>query len=149
MEEAGQTAAWGNAVLNLSKRTQLGLYVLVELVNDDRDQRSNEELATSLEVSVNHLAKVMQTLGRVGWIVGSRGVGGGYRMIADPKNISMADVVAVFEGEPNLDDCSLAKGERCDEVAECTIHRVIHEIEEQAYFTLKSVTLHMLAQSGG
>ncbi len=136
-------------MLNLSKRAQLGLYVLVELAYDEGDQRSNEELALSLDVSVNHLAKVMQTLGRVGWIVGSRGVGGGYRMIADPKNLSMADVVAVFEGEPNLEYCSLANGERCDEVAECTIHRVIHEIEDQAYFTLKSVTLHMLSQSRG
>lgn len=133
-------------MLNLSKRAQLGLYVLVELANAKGEQRSNEELATSLDVSVNHLAKVMQTLGRVGWIIGSRGVGGGYRMTADPKNISMADVVAVFEGEPNLEHCSLANGEHCDEVAECNIHHVIHEIEEQAYFTLKSVTLHMLAQ---
>lgn len=136
-------------MINLSKRAQLGLYVLVELSRAHGEQRSNEELARTLGVSVNHLAKVMQALARAGWVVGSRGVGGGYRMTADAKIISMADVLAVFEGATNLETCAIARDAPCAKHDRCTIHGVIREIEEQAYFTLQSVTLHMLAHRSG
>ena len=132
-------------MFNLSVRSRLGLYVLVELAREPDRQRSSEDLAVSLEVSVNHLAKVMQALGRAGWISGTRGPSGGYRLVIESAVISMADVVELFEGSPALETCGLSDGRSCKRHLHCEIRNIFQEVEVQAYFTLKSVTIEMLA----
>ena len=133
-------------MLNLSKRARLGLYVMVELARTPAAQRSNDELAQTLDVSQTHLAKVMQALARNGWIAGTRGAHGGYRVTFDAKKISMADVIQLFEGQPSFDACALAEHDSCSNAGECAIKRVVQEIETQAYYTMQSVTIEMLVQ---
>ena len=54
--------------------------------------------------------------------------------------------VEVFEGKLDLAACALEGVPRsCDAPASCKIKRVFDEIEEQAYFTLKSISLATLA----
>jgi len=133
-------------MFSVSKRAELGLYVLVELATEPTCQRSADDLAAALDVSTNHLAKVLQSLARAGWIAGTRGVGGGYQMTADPKELSMADVIELFEGATELSPGRMAgRGtERSGEVAG-EIEAVMTEINEQAYYTLKSINIQLLA----
>jgi Rrf2 family protein len=132
-------------MFELSKRARFGLYVLVELARTPEEQRSTEDLAESFGISVNHLAKVMQTLSRPRWIVGARGPSGGYQFAGDARSISMADVVELFEGAPSFGGDASAPSTRASSAAEREINNVVREIEEQAYYTLKSVTIHLLA----
>lgn len=133
-------------MFELSKRSLFAVNVLVELAREPEVPRSTEELASTLGVSANHLAKVMQTLSRAGWIEGSRGPSGGYQFCGDETSISMADVVQLFEGpvkfQPRAEGAT-----RTPEAA--TIASVLREIEEQAYYTLSSVTIHLLAHPPG
>jgi len=82
------------------------------------------------------LAKVIQRLVRAGLAVGSRGVGGGYRLARDSSAITVAEVLAPFEppaprGEP----------------AEPRIDALFAEVGETARCTLSSVSLETLARS--
>lgn len=133
-------------MFNLSKRSRFGLYVMVELARTPDKQRSTDDLAEVLGVSANHLAKVLQTLGRVNWVSGTRGPTGGYQLTTDPKRIAMSDVIELFEGTQDFSRCSFLEEEDCQMQAACEIKHVVGEIEEQAYYTLKSVTIHMLAE---
>ncbi len=133
-------------MFRLSKRAKLGLYVMVELAREPAKQRSNEGMAAAFAASVSHLAKVTQTLTRARYLVGSRGVGGGYRLLVDPKTVSMADVIALFEGRPHFDRCSLGEQRVCAHQSGCYIKSVMREIEEHATYTLDSVTIYMLAR---
>lgn len=133
-------------MFELSTRARIGLYVMVELARDAGRLRSTVELADTLDVSVNHLAKVMGALAKEGFVDGTRGPAGGYLLMADPKKISMADVIAVFEGRPKLgSQCSLKPGKTCKHAGRCEIKNVVREIEEHAYYTFDSVTIHLLA----
>ena len=135
---------------DVSKRSQLGLYVMVALTREPKKQRSNEELARMLNASTNHLAKVLQTLARAGWISSTRGAGGGYVLACNPTLISMADVVELFEGPTQLKRCSLTKPQSpCEDWIGCEIGSVMQEINEQAYYTLKSINLYLLAHPPG
>ncbi len=124
-------------MFELSTRARLALAALVELARANGESRSNEELAKTLGASAAHLSKVTQTLARAGWVEGSRGPSGGYRFSTDARAISMADVVALFEGEPRL-------GEKAPP-AEREILDVLREIDDQARATLGSVTIQILA----
>ena len=125
-------------MFSLSKRVRLGLSVLVTLARA-AETRTGEELAQELDASPNHLAKVLQALARKGWIEGTRGAKGGYRMTEDPHRVSMADVVTLFEGPWR--DLPSGNGPSPG----LSIDSILQEIDEQAYYTLESVTIRLLA----
>jgi DNA-binding IscR family transcriptional regulator len=68
-----------------------------------------------------------------------RGQGGGYRFAANPKRVTMMDVIALFEeiGTPRR---------RRAQPAELALERVFAEIDETAKATFRSVTLDTLAR---
>jgi Rrf2 family protein len=116
------------------------------MAREPTKQRSVDQLAEVLGVGPHHLAKVMQGLARRRWISGTRGAGGGYQLQSNPKEISMADVIELFEGPTHLTQCSLADANSpCQKMAPCQVGRIMQEINEQAYYTLTSVNLLLLA----
>lgn len=82
------------------------------------------------------LAKVVQRLVREGLAVGSRGVGGGYRLARDASAITVAEVLAAFEPPP-------ARGDP----VEARMDLLFAEVDETARCTLASVSLETLARS--
>lgn len=97
---------------------------------------------TVAEVAVRHgipeaaLAKVIQRLVRAGLAVGSRGVGGGYRLAREASAITVAEVLGPFEPPA-------ARGEP----AEPRVDALLAEVGEATRCTLASVSLETLARS--
>ena len=134
-----------------NKSTRLGLYAALEIAAAGDALVSAGTIAEKYRVSTNHLAKVLQALQRAGLVRSTRGVGGGYRLARPPSEISLLDVVEVFEGTTDLQRCLLADEASDDSCANrlgCRLKRVFDEIEHQAYFTLKSIRLSALVPGG-
>ncbi|MCA9319570.1 MAG: Rrf2 family transcriptional regulator, partial [Planctomycetes bacterium] len=99
------------------------------------------------QVSQHHLSKVLQQLVRAGLLTSLRGVGGGHTLARDAKNVTLYDVVEVFEGEHRDDgSCLLQEADQgpCGRPEPCGLGAVFSEIDEQIYFTLRSVSLKTL-----
>ncbi len=60
---------------------------------------SGKQIAASRNLPVPLVGKILTELSRGGLIVGSPGPGGGYRLARDPAEISLKDVVELFERE--------------------------------------------------
>ena len=71
---------------------------LAELYADDQ-AASSSDIAKSRNLAQPLIAKVLTTLARAGLITGAPGPGGGYRLAKDPREISLFDVVSLFERE--------------------------------------------------
>jgi Rrf2 family protein len=82
------------------------------------------------------LAKVVQRLVRAGLAVGSRGVGGGYRLSRAPSAITVAEVLSVFEPPP-------PRGGPLDP----RVESLFSEVDEAARATFASVSLATLARA--
>ncbi len=125
--------------MRLQKATRFALYATLELAAEPGRQRSSAEIAAKYGISLNHLAKVLRTLGRAGLVEAARGATGGYRFVGNPKRTTLLDVIRQFEEvEPIL------HGER--EPGDTTpaglaLTRVLQEIEDTAHATLASITL--------
>ena len=108
-------------------------------------QLSAAEIAETYNISVNHLAKVLRDLGRAGWVEAARGAGGGYRFIANPKRLSLYDVVNLFG------DIAGNAGEIPGPAGDTDIGRaltsVLAEIDEIAIATFKAISLATLLKS--
>jgi Rrf2 family iron-sulfur cluster assembly transcriptional regulator len=126
--------------MKLQQATMCGLYAVIELSSHADRQISAGEIATKYGISISHLAKVLRVLVRAGLIESTRGVGGGYRFTGNPKRVTLLDIIQLFENvgrdaEKDL-PTDLQEGH--------ALHTVLHEIDETAVATLRSISLTTL-----
>jgi len=128
--------------MRLQVATRLALYAVLELAADPRKQFAAAEIAERFGISVNHLAKVLRTLGRAGYVEAVRGSGGGYRFRGNVRRVTLLDVIELFEevgpGEMGAKEPGEASGEGR------ALRRVLDEIDDIARATLSSITLATL-----
>ena len=82
--------------MKLQKNTSLALYSVLECAADPARYVAAAEIADKYGVSAHHLAKVMAHLARAGIVESVRGAGGGYRFIANPRRLTLLDVIQRF-----------------------------------------------------
>lgn len=103
------------------------------------------EIADKYHISEHHVAKVLQQLAKTGLVRSIRGIKGGFQIARDPKEITMMDVVEIFEPHLPHSGCLLLDfEEKCNNQGACRIGEVFSEIQEQAFYTLKSVSIATL-----
>jgi len=125
--------------MRLQKATRFALYAVLDLASSSERYVSAAEVATKYGISLNHLAKVLRTLGRSGLVEASRGVGGGYRFVANAKRTTLLQIIQLFE---NIDPITAGEREPGDSTeAGLTLKRVLEEIEDTARATLSSISL--------
>lgn len=107
---------------------------------------SAREIAEKYAISEHHVAKVLQQLVRARFAKSLRGVGGGFQIDKDPKDITMLDIVELFEPpHPQSEGyLPLDFGDACNLKEVCRIAEVFNEIQEQAFYTLKSISIATL-----
>lgn len=131
--------------MKLQKATRFALLATLELARDPSRQLSVAEIAEMYGISANHLAKVLRDLGRAGLVEAVRGAGGGYRFSGHAKRTSLYDVINLFgdiagdgaEGPDAGDETDMGRA----------LGLVMHEIDEIAVATLKSISLATLLKS--
>lgn len=125
--------------MRLQKATRFALYSVLELAAHPERQLSAGEIADKYGISINHLAKVLRTLGRSGLVEAARGAGGGYRFAANPRRTTLLDVVQLFE---HIDPIQAGEREPGDDTAAgLALQQVLGEIEDTARATFSSITV--------
>jgi len=115
LSEAGSLALHATAFLAANPDDILSAVVqadpnLVAMASTREDKRmrlSAGEIASALNVSEAHLAKVMQRLARAGLVRSVRGPNGGYTLARPSDEIALLDVYEAVEGPLSTDDCLL------------------------------------------
>jgi Rrf2 family protein len=125
--------------MRLQISTRLALYSVLMLAADARKQFAAAEIAERFGISVNHLAKVLRTLGRAGLVEAVRGAGGGYRFRGNVKRVTLLDVIQLFEDFTSAERAGDEPGLATDEGR--ALRRVRDELDDIARSTLSSITL--------
>jgi len=125
--------------MKLQRSTSIALCSILEAAASPERLVSAPEIAEKYGVSPHHLAKVLQQLGRARLVVASRGVGGGYRFVGNPKRVTLLDVIEIFE------DISARPAESGDKENATDVGRalalVLSEVDETARATFRSITI--------
>ena len=83
-----------------SKRTFSAVDATVVIASQQQDMTvSTQDIADLLGLSVSYLESILKVLKANGIIRSYRGPGGGYQMDADPSELSVWEVVSLFESE--------------------------------------------------
>lgn len=123
--------------MKLQKNTELALYSVLEFAARPEEHVPAAEVAAKYGESLHHLAKVLSELARAGIVDSVRGVGGGYRFAANPRRLTLLDVIRLFE---DLGAAAPAATEGATSV-DRALGRVLAEIDQIAQATLGSITV--------
>ncbi len=134
--------------MKFSKSTRYALYAAMEMAMR-AEPVTVAWVAGRYGIPEGALARVMQMLVREGLAQGVRGVRGGYLLARPAAEITMLQVIEVFDPPRGEGECLLGDGrgraaEGCDGAVECRLRRLFDEVEENARNTFASVSLETL-----
>jgi Rrf2 family protein len=126
--------------MRLQTNSRLALYAVLEFAARPGELVAAAEVAGRYGESAHHLAKVLAELVRAGIVESVRGVGGGYRFVANPRRLTLLDVIRLFEDlgadlRPELSDTPVGTP------VERALNDVLTEIDETAIATFGSITV--------
>jgi Rrf2 family protein len=125
--------------MQLQKSSSIALYAVLELAAHPAHQLSGAEIARKYGISAHHLAKVLRDLGHAGIVDAVRGVGGGYQLIANPKRLTLLDVIKLFEPVGRRAGSGADRNVATD--ASTALALVLDEIDQHAIATFHSITI--------
>ena len=130
----------------LSKKTKYGLKALTYIARKRcKDPVLISEIAKNENISQKFLESILLTLRKNGLLGSKKGKGGGYYLIKEPDDISMASIIRVLEGPIAMLPCvSLNFHEKCNDCPDedaCTVHELMIEVRDNTLKVLENKTL--------
>lgn len=128
----------------IRRNTDYALRAMVRLAQGfGGDAVSARTLADDSSVSYQLMCKLLQKLQGAGFLSSSMGPAGGYRLVKNPAEINLAEVVEIIQGPVIIIGC-VAKDTRCPCKGTCSISPNLAKIQKQLEEYLQSVTLKQL-----
>lgn len=119
--------------------------VLFLAINSSEEKKIMvKDIAEPINVPQAYIAKLLQELAKQKLISSTRGPKGGFFLSDLDKNRSVMDIVAVIEGERNLNACLLSL-EKCNKNNPCPVHHLINPSRSVLMKNLKQKTINELA----
>lgn len=101
---------------------------------------SAKEVADSCGIPLPLLSKLLQKLGKSGFLTAAQGTNGGYRLARDPRLISTLEVIRAIDGPIVLANCFTAEAS-CGHVSRCTVRRPLRRIHDGILRLLEDVSI--------
>ena len=130
-------------MLRLTKKADYSLIALRHFASRQRETQealSAKELADVCGIPLPILSKLLQKLGRSGFLVSAYGTNGGYRLARDPREISALEVIRAIDGPIVLANC-FTKETSCGHSGRCTVRRPLRRIHEAILRLLDGVSI--------
>ena len=112
--------AWKVQVLRISKMTDYAIMVLVQLHRRCGEVLSAQALAEAAQLELPTVSKVLKLLVKTGLVESYRGATGGYRLLRDAEDISVAEIIEAIEGPIAMTECSIDEG-ICAQESKCSL----------------------------
>jgi len=129
----------------LSKTSEYAVRILVYMAANDDNRYSAKFLYEQLNIPYKYLTKLMTDLTKRGCIESIQGRNGGFRIIKDLKDITLASIVEAVEGVNNLSGCILGFDE-CSGENPCAMHYFWEKNKESIMHIFKSTSLEELTK---
>jgi len=130
----------------MSKKCKYALKALIRLSGDfGGGQLLTDEIARAENIPKKFLEQILLDLKRAGYVRSKQGTKGGYRLVRDPRQITLAEIYRLFDGAIALVPCVSQKFyETCDDCPDektCRLKRVFIDVREQTYELLSGITI--------
>lgn len=132
--------------MKLSHTSEMAIHGLWELaLANDGHRMLVSEIAERHQVSGSYLSKVFHKLGRAGIVVSRRGKVGGFTLARPASEISVGEIVRLFEGDLVAKPGSIRMPEENQRKA--MLKEVLQDVENRIFDVLDNVSLADLQKS--
>ncbi len=131
-----------NVMQKISEAASMGLHAMVYLAGSTDRIVTTQEMAEKLNVSKDHLSKVLQRLTRARLVKSVRGPKGGFVLGKSADKITLLEIYEVIEGKLEKSDCIL--GEKACRGDDCIFGDLVTRIDGEVRVYLKGTCLQDL-----
>jgi Rrf2 family protein len=133
----------------MSKKCKYAIKALMRLAkNFNQGHLQTADIAQKENIPKKFLEQILLDLKHAEIVSSKQGSGGGYFLIKDPKDVSIAEIYRLFDGAIALLPCvSLNFYEKCDDCtneSECAMQREFIKIREGARVVMSQTTIASL-----
>jgi len=130
----------------MSKKCKYGLKALIHLAKRyGGGPVLTDDIAKSEHIPKKFLELILLDLKHAGYVRSKQGTKGGYRLVQDPSQITLAEIYRLFDGAIALLPCVSQKFyEECDDCPDekaCRLKRVFIDVREKTYDLLSGITI--------
>ncbi len=124
----------------ITRETDYAVRALCFMARDKQKVFSAAELVKMLKIPRPFLRKILQTLNKKGMLESFKGQGGGFKLALKPENIFLLDIIKIFQGQLQINDC-LFKKAPCPNINICKLRAKIDNINRFVISELKEITI--------
>ena len=127
--------------MKLSTRSRYGARILVDLARHrNRGPVQMGEISKRQNISVKYLEQLIRPLKKAKLVASVRGPKGGHLLTEKPENISLGQIVRLFEGQSDLVEC-VSFPERCAMSDDCQVRLAWRDATRVLYEKLDATTI--------
>lgn len=135
--------------MNLKQNTDYALRVLMYAAQRRNKTVLAREISEFYHISYSHIVKVVNKLGKLGYLSLKRGrYGGGITLAMEPADIDLATVVRQFETNLEVVECFNSSTNTCSIVGGCKLQFFFKQALEAFFQSLSGKTLADILPTG-
>ncbi|WP_080507493.1 RrF2 family transcriptional regulator [Bryobacter aggregatus] len=142
-------------MLKLTKKADYSLIALRHLAMCEHLSEANpnpvahrsasaKEISETYHIPLPILSKVLQKLGKTGFLTSVQGTNGGYKLARDANQMSVLEVIRAVDGPVILTACFTH--DRCDQSGSCTVKEPLRKVHESILKLLESISIEALTK---
>jgi Rrf2 family protein len=124
----------------ITRDTDYAIRALSVIAQDKDRMVSAAELVRKLKIPRPFLRKLLQLLNKKKILKSFKGQGGGFTLRVAPKNITIYDLMKIFQGPFTLIE-HIFRSKACCNVRRCKLKKRLDTVEEHVVAELRTITL--------
>jgi Rrf2 family nitric oxide-sensitive transcriptional repressor len=133
--------------MQLSKFTDYGLRVLMQLEANHPNRTSVAQIASSFNISEHHVAKVASALVKGGFVQSGRGRAGGLTLAKPDSEIIIGAVVRHLSGDVPVVECFANDGDDCAAFEQCGLRGPLYDAQQAFFGVLDQYSLAQVVKN--
>ena len=135
-----------NTHMKLSTKSRYSARILIELARHHNTKLVHtSKIASKQNIPVKYLEQLITVLRKSGFIESFRGPRGGHKLAIEPSQISLGQIVRLFEGQTDLVQC-ITSPETCNMADECRLRLAWQDATEALYEKLDVISIQSLIE---
>lgn len=126
--------------MHLTRFTDYSIRVLIYLAAKGEERSTINEIASTFNISRNHLMKVVQELSQKNYVTAIRGKHGGLLLTRDPASIRLGGLVREMEHDMSLVEC-FHEDNACIITPACRLQPILNDALSAFFAALDRYTL--------
>ncbi len=116
--------------MQITRQAEYAIRTVLELSKLKKGEFiQSKTVAERQELPEKFLNKTVQILTRAGLVETRRGMQGGIRLVVNPEEVTIADVITAVEGKVAINPC-LAESYHCKNQPHCRVHGILQRAQD-------------------